>query len=79
VIAKAWASEAFKQRLKADATKVLREEGVEVPRGIRVVANFDEVGLRNIVVPMKPRGLGAAETAAVARIWCSQFWCSLPW
>ena len=36
VVAKAWADEAYKQRLLNDPQKVLTEEGVEIPEGVNI-------------------------------------------
>jgi hypothetical protein len=55
IMAKAWADDAFKQKLLANATATLREEGVDVPEGVevRVVENTDKVSYA--VLPLKPR------------------------
>ena len=54
IIAKAWADEAFKQRLLADATAVLKQEGVEVPKGMTVKAVEDTDKVMHIVLPPAP-------------------------
>ncbi len=57
VIAKAWADEAFKQRLLKDATAVLKEEGVEVPAGMTVKAVENTDAVFHLVVPPKQDGM----------------------
>ena len=54
VAAKAAIDEGFKQRLLADSTAVLKEEGVEIPPGIevRIVENSDKVF--HFILPQKP-------------------------
>jgi hypothetical protein len=51
IIAKAWTDEAFKERLLADATAVLKEEGVAVPEGVLVKAVEDSDKLAHLVIP----------------------------
>jgi len=45
VVANAWADPDYKERLKADPSAVLAEQGLEVPEGIevRIVENTDDV------------------------------------
>jgi hypothetical protein len=54
VIAKAWADEAFRQRLLSNATATLKGEGIEVPDGVemRIVENTEK--LFHLVIPQKP-------------------------
>lgn len=61
IITKAWADEAFKQRLLADATAVLKEEGVPVPEGIVVKAVEDTDAVFHMVLPQKPAGRELSE------------------
>lgn len=51
IIAKAWADPAFKERLLADATAVLREEGVVVPEGVEVRAVENTETVFHLVIP----------------------------
>ena len=74
VIAKAWQSDEFKQRFLANPVKVLTEEGVPVPQDVSVKVVLDEEHLRHIVVPVKPRGMGEAESRGLE--WCSHMWCT---
>ena len=54
VVAKAWADDAFKQRLLANPAAVLQAEGIAVPAGveIRAVENTDKV--LYLMLPPKP-------------------------
>jgi Nitrile hydratase, alpha chain len=63
VVAKAWADAAFKQRLLADPHAVLKEHGLEVPRGlqVKVVENTDSV--RHLILPTKPSSDELSEEA----------------
>ena len=54
IIAKAWADETFKQRLLADASAVLKEEGVAMPAGLTVKAVENSDKLYNLVIPVRP-------------------------
>lgn len=53
IIAKAWADEAFKQRLLADATTVLTEEGIAIPQGMTVKAVENTDTIFHLVIPPK--------------------------
>ena len=67
IIAKAWNDESFKKRLLADATTVIKEEGVDVPAGfkVRAVENTDK--LIHVIIPVKPTGeLNAEKLRAIA-------------
>src|SRR3954464_5892590 len=68
IVAEAWQDEAFKKRLIADPSAVLKEIGINVPAGVqlRVVENTD--GLVPFTFPAKPRQgeLSNAELAGVA-------------
>jgi hypothetical protein len=78
VIAKAWRDEAFKKRLIKEPIQVLREEKVELPKGVRTVRVVEDgPDLRYLILPAKPPGLTPEEIDAEARLWCSLFWCSV--
>ncbi len=64
VIAKAWADEAFKQRLLSNPSETLRGEGIEPPPGVevRVVESTDKVYY--LVLPPKPQGEEITEMPA---------------
>lgn len=51
IIAKAWSDPVFKERLLADATAVLREEGVRVPEGVEVRAVENTETVFHLVIP----------------------------
>ncbi|RJQ64817.1 MAG: NHLP leader peptide family natural product precursor [Desulfobacteraceae bacterium] len=61
VVAKTWADEGYKQRLKSDPAAVLKEEGVEIPHGVevRVVENTEKVF--HMVLPHKPASDGLTD------------------
>jgi hypothetical protein len=67
IIAKAWADEAFKKRLLADATVVLKEEGVDVPEGMEVKAVENSEKVFHLVIPPKQASgeLGDTELGGV--------------
>lgn len=54
VIAQAWSDDSFKQRLMAEPTRVLADNGIQVPDGteVRVVENTDRVFY--LPIPPKP-------------------------
>jgi len=54
IIAKCWADEAFKQKLLADPTTVLKAEGAKVPAGITVKAMENTDTVFHLVIPAKP-------------------------
>ncbi len=53
IISKAWADEAFKQRLLADAATVLTEEGIAIPQGMTVKAVENTDTIFHLVIPPK--------------------------
>jgi hypothetical protein len=53
-IAKAWADEDYKQRLLSDAAAVLKEEGVNVPKGMDVKVLENTKSLFHMVLPAMP-------------------------
>jgi hypothetical protein len=57
VIAQAWRQEDFKERLLASPAKVLREAGLELPKGARIKVIRDTRTLKHIVLPVKPSGM----------------------
>jgi len=56
IVAKAWADEAFKGRLLSDPQAVLREHGLEMAPGVRVIVHEDTEQVRNLVLPATPAG-----------------------
>ncbi len=53
IIAQAWVDEEFKQRLLADPSTVLKENGIEIPDGMTV--KFVEAKENEILVQLPPR------------------------
>jgi len=72
IIAKAWDDEAFKKRLLADATAVLKEEGVTVQEGMTVKAIENSEKVFHLVIPPKPAAgaLSDDELNAASGGWC---------
>jgi hypothetical protein len=56
IITKAWADQAFKERLLADATAVLKEQGLAVPEGVTVKAVENSDKVFHIILPQGPEG-----------------------
>jgi hypothetical protein len=54
IVARAWTDAAYKQRLLADTSAVLREEGVEVPPAVQVKVVEDSNTLVHFTLPPKP-------------------------
>lgn len=74
VIAKAWADEAFRQKLLADPSATLKEEGLETPPGVevRVLESTDEVYY--FVLPPKPSDVDLDDLdTREAAYWCHPF------
>jgi hypothetical protein len=71
IISKAWADEAFKQRLLADAAAVLKAEGVAVPEGVTIKAVENTETTFHLIIPPKPsRELTEEELAVSAGTGC---------
>jgi len=54
LIAKAWQDEAFRKRLIKSPRKVLTEEGVDVPAGVRIKVVQNTASQTHLVIPAKP-------------------------
>lgn len=54
IVAKAWTDDAFKKRLLADPVEVMREEGLELNREIRVSVVENTPGHIWLVLPRQP-------------------------
>jgi hypothetical protein len=54
VVAKAWTDASFKQKLLAEPLAALKQQGINVPRGlqVKVVENTDQV--LHLTLPAKP-------------------------
>jgi hypothetical protein len=61
VIAQAWRDEDFRDKLLATPAKVLREAGLELPKGARIKVVRDTRTLKHIVLPVKPSGMDEDE------------------
>lgn len=67
IIQRCWDDRKFQDRFVAEPSSVLKEEGIEVPKGleIKVVVNTDTV--HHLAIPAKPSGqLGDEALDAVA-------------
>lgn len=53
-IAKCWADEAFKQQLKADPVRTLKQEGFQLPEGFSINVLEDSEQQWHLVIPSKP-------------------------
>ena len=51
IVARYYGDSDFRARLDADPTRVLREEGLEIPDGVSVKLLFNTDDLLNIVLP----------------------------
>ena len=58
IVAKAWADEDFKRRLLAEPAAVLKEEGVEVPAGVKLQVIENTESTMNLVLPAMPKDVG---------------------
>jgi hypothetical protein len=54
IVGRAWADGAFKRRLLADPTGVLRENGLAVPPGVQVRVVEDTDRAMHLTLPQKP-------------------------
>ena len=71
VIAQAWRDDEFKQRLLASPVKVLREAGLDLPKGWRIRVVQDTPKLKHIVLPVKPPGVKEDEMEDHGGVQCS--------
>ena len=74
VVAKAWADDKFKQRLLKDPAGVLKEHGLEAPKGATLRAVENTAGVHHIILPAKPEGAvwsaQDVESATVTSVGC---------
>ncbi|MCE1058436.1 NHLP leader peptide family RiPP precursor [Pseudomonas alloputida] len=61
VVAKCWLDPIFKQSLMADPVKILRDEGFDIPAGIKVKTIEDDSQSFTLVIPPKPQGLSISQ------------------
>ncbi len=67
LIAKCWSDPKFKEQLLKDPETILKQNGIEIPKGqkVKVVENTQDV--LNFVIPQKPAGqLSEKDLEAVA-------------
>jgi hypothetical protein len=72
VIAQAWQQEDFRERLLANPAKVLREAGLELPKGARIKVVRDTRTLKHIVLPVPPSGMDQDEQEEEGGRQCSR-------
>ena len=56
LIAKAWSDSKFKERLLKNPTTVLKEQGIEFPKGIEYKITEDTNKIVHLHIPPKPEG-----------------------
>lgn len=54
IVAKAWADDAFRQRLLSDPNAVLRENGIDVPEAVRFTVIESTGNSIPLILPPKP-------------------------
>jgi nitrile hydratase alpha subunit len=79
IVGEAWADDAFKRRLLANPTEVMREYGLDIPPGMRVVMHENTADTRHVVLPAKPDAFEArGNVLAAIRILTVPFALFLP-
>lgn len=66
IIAKCWTDEQFKQQLMDDPVGTLKQEGIELPEGMRINVLEDSDQTANLVIPARPEGVDDDELDSVA-------------
>jgi hypothetical protein len=66
LVSKVWSDDALKQRLIANPTEVLREQGLNVPPGVKIEVHEDSDAVRHIVIPKRPGQLSDEQLDLVA-------------
>jgi hypothetical protein len=66
LIAKAWADEAFKARLKSDPRGALAEAGFDVPQGHNVRVVEDTADTTHVVLPVRPSNISDEQLSSQA-------------
>jgi Nitrile hydratase, alpha chain len=56
IVAKAWGNEMFRRKLLKDPAGTLRDEGVDLPKGVEVKVVEDTPGRIHFILPVKPAG-----------------------
>ncbi len=66
VVAKAWADEVYKLRLKEDTAAVLAEEGIETPANVKLRVIEDTPGMRTLILPPRRKRAAAPKISKSA-------------
>ena len=69
LIAKAWANEAFKKRLTDSPLEVMKEEGFNIPEGVKVRILEDSESEVHLVIPSRPSSEEMSEQDLGALTW----------
>jgi hypothetical protein len=57
IIAKAWTDPEYKKRLLKDPAKIVKAEGIKVPKGSKVVIHQNSKKEMHLVLPQRPDGI----------------------
>jgi Nitrile hydratase, alpha chain len=67
IIAKAWNDPKFKEKLLKNPEAVLKENGIEIPKGEKIQVHENTSKIMHLVIPQKPTGeLSLKDLEAVA-------------
>ena len=55
ILNRAWKDKTFKKRLLEDPHGALKDEGIKVPKGVRLKVVENTAKVRHMVIPKKPR------------------------
>ncbi len=56
IVAKAWSDPKFKERLLKNPEAVLKENGIDVPKGKKIQIHENTDKISNFILPLKPSG-----------------------
>lgn len=71
IVARAWRDEAYRKKLLAKPHAVLKAEGIEVPKGVRIRFHQESEKELHVVIPSKPGKLVTAKKrSATASMTC---------
>lgn len=65
ILTKAWTDEAFKQRLLADPTKVLKESGIPLTPEMKYIIHENTEHQTHIVLPLPPKEKTGSEILSI--------------
>ena len=68
VIARAWKDPAFKKRLQANPESVLKEMGIDLPKGVKIHLIEDNSTTFTFVLPLPPVSFGHLSDAELEKI-----------